>query len=75
MPAARVAALRSAFMRMVKDPAFLAQTEKEGLDINPVSGEELQKIVTDIMATPKEAVARLADIIDDKSQPASSTAH
>jgi tripartite-type tricarboxylate transporter receptor subunit TctC len=70
VPAARVAILRAAFMRMVRDVGFLQQASKEGLDINPVSGEDIQKIVSDIIATSPEVVARLAEIIEDKSQPA-----
>jgi tripartite-type tricarboxylate transporter receptor subunit TctC len=71
VPPMRVEILRNAFTAMVKDQAFLDQAGKEGLDINPVSGQELQKIVNDIIATPKPVVARLAEIIEDKSQPAS----
>jgi tripartite-type tricarboxylate transporter receptor subunit TctC len=66
----RVKALRDGFAHMVNDQKFRAQAAQEGLDINPVSGEELQKIVTDIIATPKPVVDRLAAIIEDKSQPA-----
>ena len=62
-PAERVQALRDAFDRMVKDPAFLAETEKEHFDINPVSGAEMQKIVADIVATPKPIADRLLSII------------
>ena len=33
------------------------------MDIDPVSGEELQKIVTKIVAAPKEVTQRLSSII------------
>ena len=42
-------ALRAAFDATMKDPEFLADAEKRGFDINPVSGEEMQKIVADIV--------------------------
>ena len=45
VPAERVAELRRAFMAMVKDAAFLADIEKMKLELDPLSGEELQKIV------------------------------
>jgi hypothetical protein len=48
---------------MVRDPAFLDQAKKENLEINPVSGEELQRIVADIVATPKKIADRLNEII------------
>jgi tripartite-type tricarboxylate transporter receptor subunit TctC len=63
VPEDRVKLLRASFDRMVKDPAFLEQAKKEDLDIQSVSGEELQKIVAEIVATPPKIAARLQDII------------
>ena len=53
MPAERVAALRKAFDAMVRDPAFLEEARKENFDIDPVSGEAMQKLVAEIVAMPK----------------------
>jgi tripartite-type tricarboxylate transporter receptor subunit TctC len=47
VPADRLAALRKAFMDTMKDPEFLAEAEKAKLEITPVSGEAVQKIVED----------------------------
>ena len=63
VPPERVAALRAAFDAVMKDPDFLKQAKTEKLDINPVSGAELQKIVADILATPKATTDRLSAII------------
>jgi tripartite-type tricarboxylate transporter receptor subunit TctC len=63
VPAERVKALRDGFDAMVKDPAFLAEAEREHFDINPVSGAEMQKIVQEIVATPKSTGDRLQQII------------
>lgn len=46
MPAERVAELRQAFTAMVKDPVFIADIGKMKLELSPLSGEELQKIVS-----------------------------
>jgi tripartite-type tricarboxylate transporter receptor subunit TctC len=46
VPEARVAALRSAFNKMLGDPALLAEAKKSGLDISPTTGEDLQKVVS-----------------------------
>jgi tripartite-type tricarboxylate transporter receptor subunit TctC len=43
--AERVAMLRHAFDRTVKDPDFLAAAKKRHIEINPRSGEEMQKLV------------------------------
>lgn len=62
-PPERVAALRKAFDEMVKSDAFLEDAKRERLDINPVSGADLEKIVADIVATPKAVSDKLAGII------------
>ena len=38
----RVAALRAAFLAVMKDPEFLAETAKLNFEVNPVSGEALE---------------------------------
>ncbi|MDB5507765.1 MAG: Tripartite-type tricarboxylate transporter, receptor component TctC [Hyphomicrobiales bacterium] len=63
VPAERVKALRDAFDATMKDPAFLEEARKTGLDINPISGVELQKVVSDIIDTPKAVTERLASIL------------
>ncbi|MDB5651031.1 MAG: Tripartite-type tricarboxylate transporter, receptor component TctC [Hyphomicrobiales bacterium] len=63
VPPERVKALRDAFDKMVRDPAFLEIAKKDNFDIDPVSGEELQRIVADIVATPKAIADRLQEII------------
>ncbi|MCC6887459.1 MAG: hypothetical protein IT536_02900 [Hyphomicrobiales bacterium] len=57
-PAERVAALRAAFMRMTADPAFIADMKKRNLDIEPMEGGDLQKIVAAAVATPADLVAQ-----------------
>jgi tripartite-type tricarboxylate transporter receptor subunit TctC len=45
-PADRVEALRKAFDRAIKDPALLATARERKLEIEPMSGQDLQKLVT-----------------------------
>ena len=63
VPQERVEALRAAFNATMKDPAFLATAAKANMDLNPVSGEELQRIVAELFATPPSAVQRLKEIL------------
>jgi len=63
VPDDRTKALRDAFDATMKDPAFLEEAKKTGLDINPIGGVELQKIVADIIDTPKPVRDRLASIL------------
>ncbi|MEE8516294.1 MAG: tripartite tricarboxylate transporter substrate-binding protein, partial [Alphaproteobacteria bacterium] len=57
VPKARVAALRKAFMAALRDPKFIAEAKKSKREINPVSGEDVQKLIEKVLATPKETVA------------------
>jgi hypothetical protein len=42
----------------MKDPDFLAEADKADLEINPVSGEDVDKLVKDVYATPADIVAK-----------------
>ena len=63
VPADRVLALRKAFIDMTKDKAFLAEAEKLALDIEPATGEDIQKIIAKIAATPQEIADKLTKAI------------
>lgn len=63
LPAERVATLRNAFMAMVKDPDFLAEIEKTKSELNPLSGEELQKIIVGTVRAPPALVARMQEML------------
>ncbi len=62
----RAATLRKAFMDTMKDPAFLADAEKAQLEVNPVDGEEVQKLVAEIYQTPPEIAKKAAQILAAK---------
>jgi tripartite-type tricarboxylate transporter receptor subunit TctC len=63
IPADRAALLRKAFMETMQDKEFLADAEKAQLEITPVAGEELQKLVTEVYATPPEIAKKAAEIL------------
>jgi len=58
IPADRKAVLRKAFDDTMKDPAFLADAKKTMIDINPVSGPEVDDIVASLYATPRDVVQK-----------------
>jgi tripartite-type tricarboxylate transporter receptor subunit TctC len=58
VPPERVAALRKAFMAALADPALLAEAAKMRLDVEPLSGDDVQTMVAQWFATPKHVVAR-----------------
>jgi tripartite-type tricarboxylate transporter receptor subunit TctC len=63
VPADRVAALRTAFIDMTKDKTFVTEAEKLALDIEPATGEDIQKIIAKIAATPQDIADKLTKAI------------
>jgi len=57
-PAERVAALRSAFMATMQDEGFTAEITKLALDLDPISGQELQKSVIETASLDPALIAK-----------------
>ena len=56
VPADRLAALKEAFAKTMKDPNFLEEAKKFNLEINPLYADEMQKLINDVIATKPEVV-------------------
>ena len=63
LPPERLAVLRKAFLDTMKDPEFLAEASKSKLEINPVSGEEVQELVRELYKTPPETAKKAAALV------------
>jgi tripartite-type tricarboxylate transporter receptor subunit TctC len=63
VPAERVAALRKAFQAMLRDPEFIAACEKRKMMFDPASGEEVDQVVRDTVALPKEVLAKVSELV------------
>jgi tripartite-type tricarboxylate transporter receptor subunit TctC len=63
VPAERVAALRRAFQETMNDPALREEAEKQKLEINVVTGEQVSALVIDLMATPPEIIKRMQEML------------
>jgi hypothetical protein len=57
-PPERVDALRTAFDATLRDPQFLADAGRIGMDVSPMGGHDLQQIVRKLYATPKSILDR-----------------
>jgi tripartite-type tricarboxylate transporter receptor subunit TctC len=68
VPAPRVAALRRAFDATMKDPAFIAEAAKLQFDVDPLTGEQVQALVGELAATPREIVARVRAALEAPGQ-------
>jgi tripartite-type tricarboxylate transporter receptor subunit TctC len=53
VPKERLAALRAAFDKTMKDPDYIAAAKKQKLDISPASGEKVEKLIKKMYAAPK----------------------
>jgi tripartite-type tricarboxylate transporter receptor subunit TctC len=58
VPADRAGALQTAFMAMSKDREFLADAAKLGLDISPIDGAAIGRLLAQAAATPKDVIER-----------------
>ena len=56
VPDDRVALLRRAFSATMNDPEFLAAARAQGSDIDPMTGEETQAVITGFLGTPKSVL-------------------
>jgi len=66
IPTDRVAALRKAFVDMIHDGEFKKDAEKSKLEIDPTTGEAVEKVIHLIDATPADVGKRLAEAIEPK---------
>ena len=52
----RVSELREAFGRMLKDAEVLAEAARQGLEIEPVAGQEIQDLVDGLYRVPADVM-------------------
>ena len=67
VPAERVSALRKAFLDALRDKELLADAEKIGLEIDPISGETLQALAEKIYATPAAIIEQARQAVTYKA--------
>jgi tripartite-type tricarboxylate transporter receptor subunit TctC len=63
VPEDRTAALRTAFMQTMTDPEFLAEAKQSLGTIDPVSGADMQTIVTRVYSLPSNVVDKARDAV------------
>ena len=63
VPAERAAALRSAFERMVVDPAFLAEMDKIQYEVSFIPGAEMERLIKRVYSFPPAIVEKMNDAI------------
>jgi tripartite-type tricarboxylate transporter receptor subunit TctC len=64
VPVERITVLRTAFEAMVKDEGFLNEAQKQNLLLDPVTGEEAEKIIATIYAASPELTRKVKDVLE-----------
>lgn len=62
-PKERVQLLRKAFAETMRDKEFLVEAAKAKLDIDPASGEEVEKIVAGLFKLDAATIAKMSEIL------------
>lgn len=63
-PAERLTALRQAFDATMKDADFLADAERNQMEIEPLTGAEIDAFLTKAYASPPEVIAQAAALVE-----------
>jgi tripartite-type tricarboxylate transporter receptor subunit TctC len=61
-PKEMVKVVREAFNATMKDPVFLADAEKNRLDVDPTTGDEMEQMIREAYAMPKGVIQRAAEL-------------
>jgi tripartite-type tricarboxylate transporter receptor subunit TctC len=64
LPADRTKALRAAFDATMKDPAFLAEAKKRGLNVDPMNGDAVEKLIVRFHSYSDTVVDRARKALD-----------
>jgi tripartite-type tricarboxylate transporter receptor subunit TctC len=67
LPAERAAALQAAFMAMTKDAAFIAEAQKMGLELSPIDGNTVRKVIAQMAETPADVIAQFKAVAGTKN--------
>lgn len=65
MPADRLKILRDGFNKMMADAELIAEAKKKGLDVTPLSGEDLEALIKDAGVPSADMVQRLKPLMEN----------
>jgi tripartite-type tricarboxylate transporter receptor subunit TctC len=68
VPPARIAELRTAFDEAMKDPALLKEAAAQRIELDPVDGDAIQKLVDGIYRLPAPLVGQVRELIGYKGK-------
>src|SRR5918996_4992339 len=63
IPAERLSTLRSAFASALKDPELKVEAEKRSYELEPVSGDEMERLAKEVVAQPPAVIDRMKKVL------------
>lgn len=66
VPADRVAVLRQAFEAAVRDPALIADAKRRSVNVQPMSGPDLEKLIAAATEMPESVVEKMKAILSPR---------
>jgi tripartite-type tricarboxylate transporter receptor subunit TctC len=64
IPADRAKALEAAFMATHKDPGYVRDATRMGIDVSPINGKEILQMINEISDTPPAVLKRVTNFIE-----------
>lgn len=65
VPAERIKILREAYARALKDPDLLAEVDRQRLDMEPSSGEEIQALQKELVEQKRDVIERVKKLLEN----------
>jgi tripartite-type tricarboxylate transporter receptor subunit TctC len=65
VPPDRAKALQEAFLATHKDPDYLAEADKLGIDVSPIGADEIMSLIDRIAKTPPDQLKRIERLITE----------
>ena len=65
VPAARAKALQAAFLAAHKDPAYVEEAAKLGIDVSPIGGDDILQMIERVAQTPPDVLKSVEKLIVD----------
>lgn len=65
VPADRVNILREGYAKSLKDPDLLAEVDRQRLDMEPCSGEEIQSLQRELVDQKRDVIERVKKLLEN----------
>ncbi len=62
-PADRVRLLRTAFLKTLSDPEFVNDARQAQLDLDPISGEDVTRLIGELFRMPPAILVKLKELL------------